>query len=168
MLKKAFVILSILLLASFATQEMKAEAAGTVPAATKFEKDLERHVLGLVNKERKNAGLEPLTNNKVLKQTAVKKSRQMGDLGYFSHYAPDGTLTYDWLRDGGHDYRSWGENIANNYDHGTAKKTAKAIMASWMKSEGHRANILSPDFELIGIGIRQIDGRVYATQIFGK
>jgi uncharacterized protein YkwD len=43
------------------------------------------------------------------------------------------------------------------------------IFEAWMKSKGHRENIMKPEFREIGIGIaRDPKGRVYYTQEFGK
>lgn len=41
-------------------------------------------------------------------------------------------------------------------------------MENWMNSEGHRKNILSTNFDSIGIGVYQSGNRVYATQEFYK
>jgi len=41
-------------------------------------------------------------------------------------------------------------------------------MTNWMNSEGHRKNILSTNFESIGVGVYKAGNRVYATQEFYK
>jgi uncharacterized protein YkwD len=69
----------------------------------------------------------------------------------FEHVCPGekdlGARLADYLANGG---RGYGENIAwGTGDLGTPR----SIVRSWMKSEGHRRNILDPDFEHIGIGI---------------
>ena len=65
-------------------------------------------------------------------------------------------------------YKAWGENIA--YIGGITDPTALAnkFMENWMNSEGHRKNILSTNFDSIGIGVYQSGNRVYATQEFYK
>ena len=57
-----------------------------------------------------------------------------------------------------------GENVAYGY------RTGKSVVNDgWMNSEGHRANILSPSFKLMGIGARKgHDGRWYVSQVFGR
>ena len=57
---------------------------------------------------------------------------------------------------------AWGENIA------AGQRTPAEALTSWMGSEGHRANILMPNYTEIGLGIIA-DGRggYYYTQVFG-
>jgi uncharacterized protein YkwD len=60
--------------------------------------------------------------------------------------------------------RTAGENVAEGYPNGRS-----VVNDGWMGSEGHRANILNPDFRLLGIGARKgHDGRWYAAQVFGR
>ena len=138
-----------------------------VPEATDFDSEVASIVFQLTNEERSKQGLAAYGPDPVLGDMAYRKSAHMGKLGYFSHVAPDGTTTYDWLKTEGQPYAGWGENIADYYDFGSAQKTAEAIMDGWMNSSGHRANILG-DFELLGVGVyTTTEGRVMATQVFG-
>jgi len=138
-----------------------------VPPVGNFDLDVANIVHRLVNEERAKHGLQPLGKNSALENVAYRKSVNMGTLGYFSHTAPDGTNTNDWLRADGHNFRTWGENIANHFDRGGAEATAIGIMDAWMNSSGHRANILRDSFDLLGVGVYSINGRVFATQVFG-
>ena len=55
-----------------------------------------------------------------------------------------------------------GENVAVGYP------TAEAVMAGWMNSPGHRANILNCAARAMGVGVATgADGRLYWTQVFG-
>lgn len=55
------------------------------------------------------------------------------------------------------------ENIA------AGSRGSTTLHAEWMRSEGHRRNILHPDLDAIGIGIVcRADGVMWATQIFGR
>jgi uncharacterized protein YkwD len=57
-----------------------------------------------------------------------------------------------------------GENVAYGYPSGRA-----VVNKGWMKSEGHRANILNREFRLMGVAARKgDDGRWYAAQVFGR
>ena len=60
------------------------------------------------------------------------------------------------------DLHSIGENILVGYmDTGEAH-------VGWMESDGHRRNILTPEYTAIGIGVVcRNDGRIWATQMFG-
>ena len=134
------------------------------PPSDSLPSQIEADIFNLVNRERANHGLPPLRSNNALSNVARRKSQNMGDLGYFTHTAPDGTTTFDWLKSEGHSFSAWGENIA---DYG-ANATAAEIMNGWMNSPGHRANILSDNFTLLGVGVYQINNRQFATQVFGR
>ncbi len=109
-------------------------------------KDVELEVIQLVNEAREKEGLHPLKLNEQLMVVAEAKSQDMVDENYFSHTSP----VYGGMRglfeafDIG--YRWAGENIA------TGQRTSEAVMKAWMNSPGHRANILHPDFNQIGVG----------------
>ena len=56
-----------------------------------------------------------------------------------------------------------GENVAYGYSSG------QAVVAAWMRSPGHRANILEPKYRLIAVGAYQdSSGRWYVSQVFGR
>lgn len=56
-----------------------------------------------------------------------------------------------------------GENVAYGYD------TGRGVVRAWMRSEGHRHNILNPRYRLIGMAARRGDnGNMYAAQVFGQ
>ena len=57
-----------------------------------------------------------------------------------------------------------GENVAYGYSSGSW-----VVKKGWMRSAGHRRNILDADFALLGVGARQgADGTWYAAQVFGR
>ena len=57
-----------------------------------------------------------------------------------------------------------GENVAYGYSSGSW-----VVRKGWMRSAGHRHNILDSDFALLGVGARQsADGTWYAAQVFGR
>jgi uncharacterized protein YkwD len=108
--------------------------------------------LCLINRERTTRGLPALASNAILAQAALAHSRDMVHLGYFEHDTPQGQSVGDRLRAAGYARRnaSGGENIA----WGSGEEgTPKAIVAAWMASPGHRADILRPAFREIGVGI---------------
>ena len=57
-------------------------------------------------------------------------------------------------------YKTAGENIANG------QFDADDVMNSWLKSPGHRANILQKNFGKIGVGVFEYNGRLYWVQVF--
>lgn len=108
----------------------------------------EKQMLDLINAERISYGLEPLSLNPVLTQVARDHSKEMIEKDYFSHDSYDGTLFWERMKDAGYPIYRVAENIAMNYPPDVVK-----AHENLMNSPGHRANILNPDYNEIGIGI---------------
>ena len=109
-----------------------------------------RSVLDSMNEYRAKSGLAPLREDPRLDLAARDRMRDMEDLGYWSHESPDGRSPFLVLGPHGYTFRYAGENLAAGFE------TTEVLVESWMESEGHRANILSMDFDDCGIAI--IDG----------
>jgi uncharacterized protein YkwD len=112
----------------------------------------EQEMFKLVNTERAKAGLDLLAFDNELRDVARDHSDDMFTRGYFSHQSPEGLSPFDRMEDAGIVFGYAGENLA------LAPSTTLA-MQGLMNSPGHRANILSPNFKKIGIGV--IDGGIY-------
>ncbi|MGB9860576.1 MAG: CAP domain-containing protein [Moorellaceae bacterium] len=106
----------------------------------------EQRVAELVNAERAKAGLKPLTLDVQLSKVARLKAEDMRDKNYVSHDSPTYGSFAQMLLRFGLTYRTAGENIAAGY------RTPEAVVAAWMSSSGHRANILNPNFTHLGVG----------------
>lgn len=122
-------------------------------------------VIDKTNQEREQAGLSPLTMNQTLNQAALSKGQDMMTDQYWAHVSPDGTQPWFFIRGAGYDYRVAGENLARDFS------DTSSMMSAWMASPTHRANILNPKYQEIGIAV--IDGQLlgYETtlvvQMFG-
>lgn len=112
----------------------------------------EEKMLELVNKEREKAGVGPLVMDRELVILARDYSTDMLHRGYFSHYNPEGQSPFDRMDEYAIDYVAAGENLA-------FAPSVELAMQGLMDSPGHKANILSPEFGRIGIGV--MDGGVY-------
>ena len=108
-------------------------------------------VVAAMNEYRAQHNLPPLREDVHLEAAAGDRMRDMEDQGYWAHEAPDGRSPFTWLESNGYLFRYAGENLATGFD------TTELLVAGWMESPGHRANILSPHFEDCGIAI--IDGQ---------
>ncbi|WP_246941599.1 CAP domain-containing protein [Bacillus pinisoli] len=106
----------------------------------------ENQVVQLVNQERAKQGLKPLTHRADLKAVAHKKAEDMINSNYFSHTSPNYGSPFQMMKTFGISYTAAGENIAKG------QKTPQEVMNAWMNSPGHRANILKPEFDTIGVG----------------
>lgn len=121
----------------------------------------EQQVLDLVNQERSKAGLNALTLSTKLSSVAELKAEDMRDKNYFSHTSPTYGSPFDMMKQFGISYSAAGENIAKG------QRTPESVMNAWMNSSGHRANILSSNFEQIGIGYTtDSNGNTYWVQMF--
>jgi uncharacterized protein YkwD len=113
-----------------------------------------RATLCLLNTQRAAHGLRPLHPNRALRHSARRYARSLVAGRFFSHVAPDGqTLQARVSRSGyvrGAHGWAYGENLAWGAG---VQATPARIVAAWMRSPGHRANILSARWRHIGIGI---------------
>ncbi len=118
-------------------------------------------VVRLVNVARADAGCAPLHVDARLATAARLHSEDMAKKNYFSHTSLDGRSPWDRMGAQGYSYGS-GENIAAGYS------TPEAVMSGWMKSSGHRANILNCSSRAIGVGVAKGGSYgTYWTQDFG-
>jgi uncharacterized YkwD family protein len=118
-------------------------------------------VIDLTNAERKKNGLPALKADASLSKVAQTKSNDMQAKHYFSHTSPTYGSPFDMMRDFGVTYSSAGENIA------MGQTTAQQVVTAWMNSEGHRKNILSPNYTNIGVGFTS-NGNYWSQMFIGK
>lgn len=122
---------------------------------------IEAEVVRLVNIERQKEGLQPLVASPELSNVARLKSEDMAKNNYFSHTSPTYGSPFDMMKQFGISYRTAGENIARG------QLTAQSVVNGWMNSSGHRANIMNPSFNKIGVGhFKSSNGTNYWTQMF--
>jgi uncharacterized protein YkwD len=136
--------------------------ASTSPAVAPGMTAIELEVLELTNAERAKAGCAALRGDDKLALAARDHSTDMGVNDYFAHNSQDGTTPWDRIRRAGYDSPG-AENIAAGYT------TAAAVMDGWMKSPGHKANILNCNLKALGVGYyKGTKGYgTYWTQDFG-
>ncbi|TCO73777.1 CAP domain-containing protein [Marinisporobacter balticus] len=120
----------------------------------------EEDMLRLLNGERSKNGLNPLKVDMAITKVARLKAQDMIDNNYFSHNSPTYGSPFDMMKKFDIKYIYAGENIAGN-------PSVQDAHTALMNSEGHRKNILNPNFTHIGIGIK--NGGQYSkmyTQMF--
>lgn len=106
----------------------------------------EQLMVDMVNHKRAAAGLKPLAVDYRLVSVAVAKANDMKDNDYFNHISPTYGSPFAMMQAVGLNVRWAAENIAGN-------NSVAGAMAAFMKSPGHRANILDPRLTHIGVGI---------------
>ena len=152
---------------------------------------LASHIHRLINEERGENGLHPLEWDQRLANIALSHSRDMATRGYFDHVDPEGEDFADRYREHGYNLQTrigdqvlvGGENLFLNnvvnsytydretqevyeYQYNGLEELALSTVEGWMRSPGHRENILTP-FTREGIGIYVSDeGKVYITENF--
>ncbi|MGH8856013.1 MAG: CAP domain-containing protein [Telluria sp.] len=108
----------------------------------------------------------PVSWNQQLGEAALAHSRDMAARRYLSHRARDGSQPADRAARAGYPWRRIGENIA------FGPGSPEAVVAGWLDSPGHCANIMNPGFTEMGaaygIGAEKRSGIVYWTQLFGR
>jgi uncharacterized protein YkwD len=111
--------------------------------------------LCLVNRERTSRGLHALRADTDLQRAARTHSAEMASGDYFDHVAPSGSTPLTRMRAAGYIFSSQiGYAIGENIAWGTLYlATPNAIVAGWMASPGHRANILDRSFRETGVGV---------------
>ena len=115
---------------------------------------VEQTVLCLVNAERTQRGLPRLAQDPRLDTAAAKHSTDMVRRDFFSHDAPSGASPSDRIRAAGYLRGARGWSIAENIAYGTGSfATPQSIVRGWMRSAGHKRNILHRGFSAIGIGV---------------
>ncbi|WP_370866554.1 CAP domain-containing protein [Saccharibacillus sp. JS10] len=102
-------------------------------------------VVYLVNSERRKAGLKPLNIHAATAKASRLKAIDMSKKNYFDHTSPTYGSPFNLLKLQKVSYRTAGENIAQG------QRSPEKVMQDWMNSEGHRKNILNPNFTSIGV-----------------
>lgn len=107
--------------------------------------DYASEVLRLVNAERTSRGLSALQSDSNLSKAAQVRAKEL--TSSYSHSRPDGSDCFTVFDECGvNGYWRAGENIAAGY------RTPAEVVNGWMNSDGHRRNILNPDFTHLGVG----------------
>ncbi|WP_108259466.1 CAP domain-containing protein [Mangrovicoccus ximenensis] len=141
---------------------------------------LELQLFDMVNAARLAEGLGALVLERNLNGSAAIYSGVLLETGTFSHDGPDGSTARQRIEAAGFDFKApWGtgENLGvrtadtPGESHG---EVLELIFAALMDSTSHRANLLDPAFELIGLGVEigpysRFDDRpaLMVTQHFG-
>jgi uncharacterized protein YkwD len=123
-----------------------------------------------INAERRKRNLKPLREESKLTRAARGHSEAMVRNDFFNHTDKQGRGPAERVSALGYRWRAVAENIAMNAGYGDP---AKQAVEGWLKSPGHRANLLSPEFTETGVGVAfrpggPGGGRWYFTQVFGR
>ncbi|MEU6554378.1 CAP domain-containing protein [Streptomyces sp. NPDC046915] len=142
-----------------------ASAAPGSASAAPGSASMQKAVVKLTNAERKKAGCPALKMRPALYKAAQRHTADMARNHYVGHTGSNGSTLVDRVEAAG--YTGWSslaENVA------ARQVTAADVVKAWMKSPGHRANILNCSLRHIGVGYVKASasaGGPYWTQDFG-
>ena len=128
---------------------------------------VEAAIVEMTNDIRRRHGLPVLLKDGICRDAARGHSADMLNRNYFSHTDPEGRALKERLP-ANLATRQWGENIwtGRGYDPRQVHYLAQVIMDGWMKSPGHRENILGPGYTHLGVGVMAKNQEIKATQVF--
>jgi uncharacterized protein YkwD len=130
-------------------------------------------VLELVNEARaagrkcgreRFAAAPPLTASAELAAAALAHARDMAEHTTLTHRGSDGSQSSDRITRAGYAWRWSGENVASG------QQDADTVVAGWLDSPGHCANIMQPNFTQMGVAFALAPGQnpgIYWAQEFG-
>jgi len=106
----------------------------------------------------------PLSVSRKLNEAAGAHARDMATRKYFEHRGSDGSEPKERVRRAGYESRLTGENIA------LGPESAEEVVAGWLHSPGHCANIMDARFRDVGVGVATGTkrGQIYWVQDFGS
>ncbi len=170
LLAKAFVLTALLVLAlGLEPASCRNESPTGTPSAqadesaarndNDFDQEAERELVRLTNEERRKQGLAPLAVDDRLVRAAREHSRLMADKHLLSHQFPGEPTVVKRLAAAGIRFDRSGENVSLD-------DTAQGAHVGLMNSPRHRANILSPDYNAVGVGVVRRGSQIWVTQEF--
>lgn len=156
----------------------EAHAAAACPAATAEPapgtvRQARKATICLLNVERRAQGLRRLRYNRQLTRAARRHSRAMIQRGFFAHVAPSGSTLLSRIKSAGYLRRARTFSVGENLGWGGGYlSTPLEMHRAWMRSPGHRENLLRPYYRQVGVGVALgtpggARGATY-TQNFGR
>lgn len=120
----------------------------TAPVRAEREAVDPQAVVDEMNVHRRRHGLPPLRLQAELTRAAGDRISDMFARRYFDHTSPDGRSPFERATARGYRYLAIGENLAYG------QRSAREVVDAWMRSRGHRKNILGRDYEDCGIAVQ--------------
>lgn len=133
----------------------------TAQRPSDFDVQAENELVTLINQERTDRGLPPLRIDDRLTRAARQHTELMLERNELSHRLSDEPVLRDRVAATNIDFDQAGENVA--YD-----ANAPSAHNAFMHSPGHRANILHPAFNAVGIGVIRKGSLIWVTEDFAQ
>ncbi|TDH68886.1 hypothetical protein CCR75_000465 [Bremia lactucae] len=126
--------------------------------------DYYQEMLNAVNAERAKLSLSALCANEKLAAAAARHSEDMASNDFMGHTGANGSTLSERVSGAEFAWTKVAENVA------AGQKDVASVMQSWMSSKGHRDNILSADYIMLGTSYVYRSDTTYKhywTQNFG-
>ncbi len=140
-----------------------AEPAEVVATSINQSNPVQQSILDLSNAARENSDLGRLSFSTELNAAAQRHANDLANGAQFSHTGSDGSSMKDRIQDSGYKYWSIAENI---YYQSPRNRPERAVQG-WLKSPGHRRNLLNARFTEMGVGYATNGRDHYYVQVFG-
>lgn len=143
-----------------------------VGVAQQAQAGVSDEVIQLVNQARSQgrvcgnqrfASAGSVSANGSLSRAAQLHSSDMAARRQMSHTGSNGSSMGDRAKQAGYQWRGIAENVA------AGQKSSSAVVQAWLKSPGHCANIMNPNYNETGVGaVQGRDGTLYWTMVYGR
>jgi uncharacterized protein YkwD len=135
--------------------------AASAPPPPKLVSVAEQYLFSAANTERAQRGLPPLKWDETLHRAAERHAGEMAARESISHQYPGEADLANRGHDAGAKFTVISENVAEAW-------SAPEIHDAWMQSPDHRANLLDPRVNSVGISVERRDGQLYAVEDFDR
>jgi uncharacterized protein YkwD len=150
---------TVVMLAMLAGGFAQTRSASAKPAAAPKLSASEKTLFDAANRERAARKLAPLKWNASLAAAARAHARRMAQENRLDHQFPREMDLGTRIRAAGVRFTAVAENVAQG-------PSASGIHGQWMNSPPHRANLLDPEMNAIGIAVAESKGQIFAVQDF--
>jgi uncharacterized protein YkwD len=106
-----------------------------------------------------------LSSNAMLEHAGLAHAQDMATFGYLSHTGRDGSAPQERITNSGYRWSEAGENLASGIS------TPDQVVAGWLQSPEHCANIMDPSFTQMGVAFAvnaHTDAGIYWALEFGR
>jgi uncharacterized protein YkwD len=148
-----------LIISAVAVVRAQVASANDGSSATPAGVAAEQQLIDLVNQERHRQGLAELTHEPKLTEAAREHAQRMADRGSLSHQFPGEPALRDRIARTDLRFKAVAENVGY-------ANSVERVHSTFMRSPGHRANILDPDYNAVGIGVVRRGDYLYVAQNF--
>lgn len=126
------------------------------------EATTQQNVFTHTNNHRRANGARDVRYNYALTVAAQRHANEMARRNRMTHTGANGSNAGQRITAAGFRWTSYGENVA------VGQTSSSAVVYAWMNSSGHRANLLNPRFQWMGVGLAWGQGRIWWCVVLAR